>query len=94
MSLVALLKYPWGHGEHALSRARVALNVPGTHSEHDVEPWEAVYVPAGQVWHAVSLVSLLKVPLAHGEHALSRARVALNVPGTHSEHVVEPWEAA
>ena len=28
------------------------------------------------------------------EHALSRARVALNVPGTHSEHVVEPWEAA
>lgn len=22
------------------------------------------------------------------------APVALNVPGTHSEHVVEPWEAA
>ena len=39
---VMLLKYPWGHGEHALSRARVALKVPGTHSEHVVEPWEAV----------------------------------------------------
>ena len=38
---VLLLKYPWGQLEHALSRARVALNVPGTHSEHVVEPWEA-----------------------------------------------------
>ena len=39
---VMLLKYPWGQLVHALSRARVALNVPGTHSEHVVEPWEAV----------------------------------------------------
>ena len=39
---VALEKNPWGQLMHALSRARVALNVPGTHSEHVVEPWEAV----------------------------------------------------
>ena len=38
---VALEKNPWGQLMHALSRARVALNVPGTHSEHVVEPWEA-----------------------------------------------------
>ena len=38
---VLLEKYPWGQLMHALSRAKVALNVPGTHSEHVVEPWEA-----------------------------------------------------
>ena len=73
---VLLLKYPWGQLVHIVCRARVALNVPGTHSEHVVEPWEAAYVPAGQVWHVVSLVVLLKVPLGHGEHvvALNRYR--------------------
>ena len=38
---VMLLKYPWGQLVHAACRARVVLNVPGTHSEHVVEPWEA-----------------------------------------------------
>ena len=59
-----------------------------------VEAFEEVDRPVGQVWQVVLEVSLLKNPWGQLEHAVSRARVALNLPGTHSEHVVEPWEAA
>ena len=59
-----------------------------------MEASDEVSRPVGQVWQVVLEVLLLKNPWGQLEHAVSRARVALNVPGTHSEHVVEPWEAA
>ena len=59
-----------------------------------MEASEEVARPVEQVVQVVLEVLLLKNPWGQLEHALSRARVALNVPGTHSEHVVEPWEAA
>ena len=59
-----------------------------------MEASDEVARPVGQVWQVVLEVSLEKYPWGQLMHALSRARVVLNVPGTHSEHVVEPWEAA
>ena len=59
-----------------------------------MEASEEVARPVEQVVQVVLEVLLLKNPWGQLEHAVCRARVALNVPGTHSEHVVEPWEAA
>ena len=67
---------------------------PGGSLWHVVEAFEDVARPGEQVWQVVLEVLLLKNPLGQLVHALSRARVPLNVPGTHSKHVVEPWEAA
>ena len=47
-------------------------------------------MPAGQVWHVVSLVVLLKKPWGHIEHVVE---LVLNVPGMHGRHIVEPGEA-
>ena len=47
-------------------------------------------MPAGHVWHASSLVALLKYPLGQIEHVVE---LALNVPGMHGRHAVEPVEA-
>ena len=58
-----------------------------------MEAFEEVARPGEQVWQVVLEVLLLKYPWGQLAHALSRARVPLNVPGTHLEHVVEPWEA-
>ena len=59
-----------------------------------MEASDEVAWPVEQVWQVGLEVSLLKYPWGQLVHFVSRARVALNVPGTHSEHVVEPWEAA